>query len=281
MKIWANTIIQNEERYIWFSIMSVINYVDKVLVWDTGSTDNTVHIVKQIQKDYPNKIIFKEVGEVSVESYPKVRQIMLDETMADWVMILDGDEVWWSDKMAEIADVINNQGDTLETIVCRYKNLIGDIYHYQDPRVGRYEIDGEKGNLSIKFMNMKIPGLKADRPHGQIGYIDSEGTLIQHRDRNKRHHIAGDSFLHFTHLIRSKNIALDLKVPKRSIKYKYELGLEFPLDYYYPESFFLDKPDTVLSPWNVIDNVYKLNAFIQTPLKKFKRKFLLGNKSGY
>lgn len=36
--IWAHTIVKNEERFIWYSVMSVINHVDKILIWDTGST---------------------------------------------------------------------------------------------------------------------------------------------------------------------------------------------------------------------------------------------------
>ena len=61
-KVWANTIIKNEDRYIWFSVMSVINYVEKLLIWDTGSTDRTVDIIKLIITKYPKKIVFKETG---------------------------------------------------------------------------------------------------------------------------------------------------------------------------------------------------------------------------
>ena len=49
MKIWVNTIVHNEENFIWFAVMSVIDYVDKVLIYDTGSTDKTVEIIKEIQ----------------------------------------------------------------------------------------------------------------------------------------------------------------------------------------------------------------------------------------
>ena len=52
MKIWANTVVHNEENFIWFAIMSVVDYVDKVLVYDTGSTDQTVSIIKEIKKAY-------------------------------------------------------------------------------------------------------------------------------------------------------------------------------------------------------------------------------------
>ncbi|KKR11163.1 MAG: Glycosyl transferase family 2 [Candidatus Woesebacteria bacterium GW2011_GWA1_39_21b] len=70
MKIWAHTLVRNEERYIWFSVMSVINYVDKILIWDTGSTDNTVSIIREIKKKYPEKIDFKKVGKVDAQKNP-------------------------------------------------------------------------------------------------------------------------------------------------------------------------------------------------------------------
>ena len=60
--IWGNTIVKNEGRYIYFAISSVIDFLDKMLVWDTGSKDDTVAIIKYLEKKYPKKIIFKQIG---------------------------------------------------------------------------------------------------------------------------------------------------------------------------------------------------------------------------
>ncbi len=46
MTIWGQTVIRNEENWVWFAIMSVIKFVDKVIVYDLGSADNTLKIVK-------------------------------------------------------------------------------------------------------------------------------------------------------------------------------------------------------------------------------------------
>src|SRR3990172_3928684 len=97
--IWANTIVHNEENFIWFAIMSVVNYVDKILVWDTGSTDKTVEIIKEVIKEKGNKIEFKEVGAVNANEFTKMRQKMLDESHCDWILVLDGDEIWWGSSM--------------------------------------------------------------------------------------------------------------------------------------------------------------------------------------
>ena len=278
-KIWANTLVQNEERYLWYAVTSVIDYLDKILIWDTGSTDKTVEIIKILQKKYPRKVEFKEIGEVDIDKFTSVRQQMLDETKADWVLILDGDEVWWDDSIKEVIETIQKLGDNLETIINSYYNVVGDIYHYQEKKAGKYKIDGKTGHLTIRAMNRKIPGLHLENPHGTQGFFDDKGKLIQERGRDNRKHIDAP-FMHFTHMIRSSNLENDLNVPKRKIKRKIEIGNKFPLDFHYPEAFFKPKPRIVPSSWSKMNRNYFLKAIVYTPLRKIKRRIIHG-KTGY
>ena len=280
MKIWAHTLVRNEERYIWFSVMSVINYVDKILIWDTGSTDNTVSIIREIKKKYPEKIDFKKVGKVDAQKFTEVRQEMLDITKSDWFLIVDGDEVWWDGGISKVTQIIRKHGNNLETIVNGYFNIIGDIYHYQEEKAGKYKIDGKEGHLTIRAINRSIPGLHFGKPHGIQGIFDKGDRLIQERDIKKRMSIDESLYLHFTHMIRSKDFSENLKVMKRDIKFKHELGFRFPLDFYYPEVLFRPRPTIVPSPWEKMNKNYILRALIETPLRKFKRR-VLRTKSGY
>lgn len=276
MKVWAHTIVKNEERYIWFSIMSVIAFVDKVLVYDTGSTDRTVKIIKEIQKEYPNKIIFKEVGTVDIDRFTEIRQQMLDETNVDWVWILDADEVWWEGTARKHRELMNKN---MESIVVKYRNMVGDIYHYQGESAGKYRIDGVEGHLTIRAMSMGIPGLRFAKPHGQQGVYDSNNTLIQDRNRAKRVHMSEIAYLHFTNL--SRSASGDRLVPKRSFKYKYVLGKASPLDFYYPEVFFIKRPKVVPSPWERRSLKYEVRARIENPLRIIKKYMKFLEKSGY
>jgi len=269
----------NEERYIWFAVMSVINFVDKILVWDTGSTDKTVEIIREIKKLYPEKIDFKEVGKVNPEEFTKTRNLMLASSFADWLMIVDADEVWWEESISNITSLIKTKGKDLDSIVSKYVNVVGDIYHFQDEAAGMYVIDGKKGHMNIRGMKM-LKGMKVKKPHGTQGFFDSEGKLIQERDGKRRVHVKGEAYMHFTNMPRSITRTTDLKVPKRAFKFKKELGKEFPLDYYYPEVFFRPRPTIVPSPWLRMNRQYYLQAAIETPLKKIKRKLFYG-KSGY
>ncbi len=279
MKIWAHTLVKNEERYLWYAVMSVIDWLDKILIWDTGSTDKTVEIIKEIKREYPDKVDFKEVGEVDPQKFTAVRQKMLDKTNSDWLLLVDGDEVWWEDSIKTMVSTIRAEGNNLETIITVPYNIVGDIYHYQEEAAGRYEIDGRRGHFSLRAINRKIPGLHLKKPHGTQGFFDKNGILIQERAKKFRRFLDAP-FIHFTYMVRSSSREKDLKVPKRKTKLKYELGISFPLDFYYPEVFFRPRPEIVPSPWIKMDKKYFAKALVQTPLRKIKRRLIHG-KAGY
>lgn len=278
--IWVHTLVKNEERYLWYAVMSVVDYVDKILLWDTGSSDHTREIIKEIKKLKGYKIDFQEVGEVDIEEFTRVRQRMLEQTKSDWFLVVDGDEVWAEESIKRLVDEIAAEGDKLETIISPYYNIIGDIYHYQEAAAGRYVIDDKKGHFNIRAMNRKIPGLHLEKPHGQQGFYDERGTLIQDRDKKYRKFLDAP-YLHFTNMRRSFSSATDSSVPKRKIKYKYELGIPFPTDFRYPEVFDQPHPGFVLSPWEKMSKGYLLRAGVETILKKFKRRSGLFKTVGY
>lgn len=279
MKIWAHTLVQNEERYIWYAVMSVIEYVDKILIWDTGSEDGTRKIIKEIKRLRKDKVEVNLLGRVNPDKFTEVRQEMLNETKSDWFILVDGDEVWWDSAIKEIVNTVYKEGKTLETIVTRSYLPVGDIFHYQEEAAGMYEIDGVRGHLTIRAMSRKIPGLRLKRPHGTQGFYDENDILIQERPKKYRKFL--DVYnMHFTHLPRSSSKEFDRKVPKRSFKLKYELGIPFPSDFYYPEVFFNPRPKIVPSLWRKMEMPFFLKASVFTPLRKIKRR-IVKSPSGY
>src|SRR3989344_7514017 len=200
--ITAHCLVKNEARFVWFAVMSVIEHVDKILLCDTGSTDETVDIIKEIIKaDNGKKVDFRVVGEVDPEGFTKVRQQMLDATKTDWFIVVDGDEIWWQDSIRNLVSVIQKKGDRIESIVVPTINLIGDVFHFQDPQAGQYELAGRKGHLALRGVNRLIPGLKSERPHGKWGWTDGDGRMIQDRDKGKILFVDAP-YLHATHLPR-------------------------------------------------------------------------------
>lgn len=275
MIIWAHTLFRNEERFLWYSVMSVLNYVDKVLLYDTGSTDNSVLIAKELAERFPEKIEFKKKGKVNAKDFTKVRQEMLDMTKADWFIVIDADEIWWDASIRKVTKKITKEGERLESIAVPVYNLVGDMFHYQEEEAGRYHLAGRTGHLALRAINRKIPGLSSSKPHGTWGWTDEDGKMIQDRDKKKIMFMEAP-YLHTTHLRRSENESKDKEVVKRGNKFKYELGIPFPKDFYYPEVFFRERPEIVDSVWERMDTPYSLRALVETPLRKIKRRIIHG-----
>ncbi|MCJ7805514.1 glycosyltransferase [Patescibacteria group bacterium] len=268
MKISVNCIVRNEESFLWFAVNSVADWVDEILLWDTGSTDLTPKVIEALSKKYPSKIKPKLVGVVDKKEFTKMRQEMLDESKGDWILVLDGDEVWWNDSIEKVVEKINH--GNIDAIISPYTNLVGDIFHYQEESAGRYSIDGSVGNITIRAFKRNISGLHVENPYGLEGYFDETGKPIQESARVKREFVNAP-YLHLTHLKRSKR---DEEVMGRKRKAKFELGISFPLDFYYPEVFFKPKPNIVKSPWSVYSNKYFLRSAMEYPFRKIKRAIL-------
>ena len=262
MKIWAHTIVNNEENFIWFSLMSVVDFVDQILIYDTGSTDKTVEIIKEIQKIKGNKIILKQVGLTGGNEFPKLRQKMLEESRCDWILVLDGDEIWWENSIKKVIKEINDKGDVTSGIVVPMVVPVGDIYHLQEEKAGQYELLGKKGHYNLRAISMKIPGLHVDWPYGKESYFDKGNNLIQNREKIT---FLDAPYLHVTHLRRSS-------VNKFYNKVKYEIGDKVTKEFKYPEVFYKKYPGIVPLPWIKISGFARIKAKILTPLRKIKRR---------
>lgn len=261
MRIWVNCLVKNEDQFVWFSIMSVIDYVDKVLVWDTGSSDETVKVIHKIQKIKGKKIEFKKKGAVDKNGFTKLRQEQLDRSTCDWIIILDGDEIWWEESIKRVIDTIKQDRTGIEGIVVPFYNSVGDVYHYQEPQASKYRVQGHSGHLTIRAINKKIPGLHVDLPYGQEGYFDKYNRPIQDGVKLK---FLNTPYLHATFLKRSSIESLNKK-------YKVELGKTFDKDFSFPEVFNREYPSEITNPWKKRSIYYLLKAFFISPIISVKR----------
>ncbi|MCX6706173.1 MAG: glycosyltransferase [Candidatus Woesebacteria bacterium] len=256
MKISAHMIVKNEENFIWYVVNSVISYVDKIMIWDQGSTDKTIEIIKTINNP---KIIFKKAS----EDVGTIRQRMLDETNGDWIFILDGDEIWYEQTIKNLQFTIYNLQNKKDLIVVPNHMLIGDIFHYQEKAAGKYKICGKVGHYNIRAVR-KIDGLHVEGIYPNEAYVTKEGVKVQ--DLNKERILFLETpYLHASFLKRSSK---DVR------KVKHEIGKSFSKDFYYPEVFFEERPSIVPSPWKTMSGGYRLRALLETPLKKIKRRII-------
>jgi len=90
------TFVKNEEHCIGNMIKSVINYVNEVILIDTGSTDNTIEVAREACiRNGPNGTIQKvplRVYRVGFTNFGEIRTLASHLASQEWVLMLDADE---------------------------------------------------------------------------------------------------------------------------------------------------------------------------------------------
>ncbi|HSR89226.1 MAG TPA: glycosyltransferase family 2 protein [Candidatus Udaeobacter sp.] len=190
--ITAHCIIKNEENFVGYAIKSVIDFVDTVLVFDTGSTDKTVNIVQGLIKEYPNKIIFEEKGECDKIRHTQLHQEMVDRTKTDWFMILDGDEVWTKRAMEEVKEIIEK--GSFDGIKTGFYECVGDIYHRHY----------KESYVTARFAKVGDAVWKGDYNQDKLCTKAGEDFF-----KTKNIYTLQNRFWHLTHLLRSAKDSSD------------------------------------------------------------------------
>jgi glycosyltransferase involved in cell wall biosynthesis len=94
MKLVAVSLVRNEEYWIWYALTSVRPFVDEILLFDDGSVDGTLEIVRSMRHIGDALTVFEHAGRGDEHS---TREAMLEEARrhgATHVLFLDGDEVY-------------------------------------------------------------------------------------------------------------------------------------------------------------------------------------------
>ncbi len=95
-------IVKNEEEFLPTCLESVKDYVDEIIIVDTGSTDSTVEIAKRY-----NAKIYHHAWE---NSFSKARNYSLKYATCDWILILDADEEVDKEDAHKLKDTIKENG---------------------------------------------------------------------------------------------------------------------------------------------------------------------------
>jgi len=263
--ITVHMVVKNEDQWIWYSIQSVLQYVDKILITDTGSTDHTVEIIKSIKSP---KIKLNQIIANSRLDVTKARQSQIDQTVTPWIWIVDGDEIYPKNLIQEVLETVKK--NIYHLIVVRRFDLLGDIYHRQSETVGAYKMFGHSGHLLIRLINKsQFSNLHVMGEYPQESYYTKNDFCLNEIDP-KNIFITNHSLSHTMYLRRS-SLGGNLPMFNRS-KIKIETGIN--ISDKYPEVFDMDKPVNVPDARQKRKYSYELLASIITPIKNLKRKFL-------
>jgi glycosyltransferase involved in cell wall biosynthesis len=260
--ITIHCVVRNEERFVWYALMSVIEYVDKIIIFDTGSNDRTKTIIRKIES---NKITFEEKGKVDRRGLIKLRQEQIDRTRTEWFYLLDGDEIYPVETIEKVVRRINRAEPNKVGLYLPFYNLVGDVYHKQKEKFGRYQIGPMKGHVTLRGVR-RLKGLKVEGDYPLEAYVDKNGTKIQDYPDDDLIYVE-KPFWHAGSLVRSSE---DRKTMER--KQVYDLGVKV-LDKI-PDVFLIKVPDGVERITERRSLQYALIARLYSWLREIK--FALG-----
>ena len=274
--ISANLLVKNEERWIWYAIMAILNTVDELIIGDTGSTDNTVQIIRSIQSD---KVKFTDYRGQAGFPVSRYRQEQIDSSTSDWIMIVDGDELWTPPQLQELRQKLDLATSNQTMVATRFYNCIGDIYHYQADRYAGYKKWDIQGNVAARLFRRSIPGLSCQGPYGVEGFYDGQGHDLFAAATREQVILLENRYLHATYLVRSNTLLGDWAIPYRRGKFLNILGTTaIPKEFTYPSSFTLTPPKSVRSPFQHRSFLYFLIFGVLSQLAyrlwKFKRHLI-------
>ena len=272
--ITVHCVVKNEEKWVWYALNSVIDIAQKVLIFDTGSTDKTVEIIKKIKN---KKIVFEQKGEVDAKGLVNLRKNQLERTKTSWFLILDGDEIWPQKTKKELIQKLKNAKDKDWGVVVRAYNFVGDIYHVHPESINYHWPFAPKnyiGWANLRVLKTSAPGLGIAGEYPLEYYYDKTGSPIQNYG-SKHLMFLKNRYLHTTYLMRSENRTKDRESLNRAKKAKLELGIKLPKNFAYPKILF-DKrqPKTFFPIWKKRSLAETSLAAVQTPFKETRRKLL-------
>ena len=258
-------IVKNEDRFVWYAVNSTLPYVDRFIIFDTGSTDKTVAVIKTIKS---GKIDFYQKYDASSAHLSSYRKEQADMVKKGWLWLVDADEVYPRATAATVVAKMNSPSRLPGIIVRRY-DLLGDIYHYQRETVGSYSHFGITGHYVLRcldkdtFTNIEVLG---NYPRE---YFAEKGKPVIDLGKAKFFFVEKRIF-HAAYLIRSTAGSILFNTLNRR-KYKIELGLPVNRGQQ-PEIFSAPRPDIVPDVTGKRSLTYMVAASILTPVKIAKRK---------
>src|SRR5206468_4324132 len=72
---------KNEEDWVETSLLSIVNFVDEVVVADHGSEDDTAEIMERVSNRFPNKIRVWRYGD---QTFPDVLNALMAQSRYQW-----------------------------------------------------------------------------------------------------------------------------------------------------------------------------------------------------
>lgn len=197
-------IVKNEEAFLDQCVKSVRDYVDEIIIVDTGSTDGTVEIARQ----YTDKVYFHPWE----GSFSKARNQALIYATCDWIFQIDGDEELVQGSGEKLREAVRDAGpaDAFHVnIISTYSNGAkrarhnferlfrnNGVIHYEGIVHNRVEGASKIKESKIELMHY---GYDVDEKKAQEKFLRTSDLLKKQIAENPGdpmpHHYLGTSYL--------------------------------------------------------------------------------------
>jgi len=177
----ACMIVKNEEELLEDCLKSIRNWVDEIIIVDTGSTDKTV----EIAESYGAKIYHQEWE----GNFSKHRNYSLEQAMSDWIFIIDADERLCEEDIPKLQGLINSDNHSIVSI--NVYSVYGDNQEMTTflPSIRLFKRDMELRYQGIVHNRLEFPEdasiVRADVKLMHLGYDLSPKQMKAKFERSK------------------------------------------------------------------------------------------------
>lgn len=101
--------MKNEEFWVYYSLRDILKVFGRAIILDTGSTDSTLDIIKEVSVGYDVKLIEENYGTDAVK-IGNGRNVLREECPTHFLFLWDADELWCEDKLRKMLTYDINEG---------------------------------------------------------------------------------------------------------------------------------------------------------------------------
>lgn len=214
-KLSAFIIAFNEERII-EQCLKKLDWVDEIIVVDSGSTDATVAICEK----YNAKVFYKKF-----EGYGEQKNYAVDQTTNDWVLNLDADEILTDTLIEEIkVQLETKDAETLGYYINTRMVFDGKIFKYGN----------ESNRNSLRIFDKNHGGFNLATVHE---FVSVEGKTIKLKGHYL--HYSYDSFYSYISKLNNYTQLHAQNKSKKNKRYSF-LGIIIKTKFEFIKKYFFE-----------------------------------------
>lgn len=180
-KVIANMMMRSEPIAA-IAVLSIIDYVDKIIIIDTGSTDSTYEEMQQVKKMYPKKVILEQrlledgqnwsvtkegintnaIPPTTSQALADIRREFLVRSNSIFSWGIDADEVYVDSLAKTVREYIDKDCYGAISLFMPFMDLIQDIKHIRHlhwmGRLFRTNMVSVLGNFPYEQHHNKLTG---------------------------------------------------------------------------------------------------------------------------